>query len=109
MNSTNWQPMVAYDSTRLTVPRICFVSSTRSAVLSFFNVCFADSGNAGCEEVIRILPLDRIRIFHRHLAVFRIERVHSATYGIPGTNSNDFIPAGTTDYQHPAIIDMFTK
>ena len=31
------------------------------------------------------------------------------TYAIPETDSDDLILAGTTNYKHPAIIDMFTK
>lgn len=72
-------------------------------------ICFADCGDAGSKEMIRILPFWSIWISRWHLAIFRIKGIHPATYAIPETDSDDLILAGTTNYKHPAIIDMFTK
>ena len=38
-----------------------------------------------------------------------MDRAMTAAYAIPETDSDDLILAGTADYKHPAIIDMFTK
>ena len=59
--------------------------------------------------MIRIIPFDRIRIFSRHLTIFCVEGIHPAANAIPEADSDDLILAGTTDYKHPAIIDMLTK
>ena len=85
------------------------MSSLQFVIVYFGQICFADRRDAGCEEMIRILPFDRIRIFPRHLTIFCVEGIHPATYAIPETDSDDLILAGTADYKHPAIIDIFTK
>ena len=85
------------------------MSSLQFVIVYFGQICFADRRDAGSEEMIRILPFYGVRIFARHMAIFRIEGIHPSTYTVPEADSNDLILAGTADYKHPAIIDIFTK